>query len=183
MNTLSYGLLGLLTRRELSGYDLMLEIQHFWQANHSQIYPLLAMLEKKQLVQFVLVPQTDKPDKKVYSITDAGLSALKEWIGNPTPEPATRDELLLKTCCIWLSDKPAAHRLFADRSAMYREKQVLFNNKLQKLKQECSDPKEYLDIASPKFGLYILMEKGVRNAQSNIEWCEWAISLLQTKEQ
>ena len=70
MNTLSYGLLGLLARRESSGYDLMLRIQPFWQAKHSQIYPLLSSMEEKQLLSSHWVQQSDKPDKKIYAITE-----------------------------------------------------------------------------------------------------------------
>src|SRR6266540_3339697 len=97
MNTLSYGLLCLLTRGSRSGYELMQQIEPFWQANHSQIYPLLAMLEKEGLVQFQLVPQSDKPDKKVYSITSQGEATLQSWIIEPTDGPVIRDELILKT--------------------------------------------------------------------------------------
>ncbi len=64
MNILSYGLLGLLTREESSGYDLMLKIQPHWQAKHSQIYPLLSKMENEELLSSRWVQQSDKPDKK-----------------------------------------------------------------------------------------------------------------------
>lgn len=64
MNILSYGLLGLLTREESSGYDLMLKIQPHWQAKHSQIYPLLSKMENDELLASRWVQQSDKPDKK-----------------------------------------------------------------------------------------------------------------------
>lgn len=73
MNLLSYGLLGLLAREESSGYDLMLRIQPFWQAKHSQIYPLLARMESKELLASRWIQQSDKPDKKMYTITDKGI--------------------------------------------------------------------------------------------------------------
>ena len=67
MNILSYGLLGLLTREESSGYDLMLKIQPHWQAKHSQIYPLLSKMENDELLSSRWVQQSDKPDKNVCS--------------------------------------------------------------------------------------------------------------------
>lgn len=97
LNTLSYGLLGLLASDSCSGYDLMLRIQPFWPAKHSQIYPLLAKLEREGLVQFVRIEQRDKPDKKVYSITEQGKSVVLDWLGEPPAEQMTRDELSLKT--------------------------------------------------------------------------------------
>jgi DNA-binding PadR family transcriptional regulator len=91
MNTLSYGLLSLLSHSPLSGYDLMLRIQPFWPAKHSQIYPLLANLEKEEQVTFELVAQSDKPDKKVYSITNKGIDSLREWLSVPASDPVMRD--------------------------------------------------------------------------------------------
>jgi PadR family transcriptional regulator AphA len=96
MNTLSFGLLCILATDNYTGYELMLKIQPFWQAKHSQIYPLLAALEKDGLVQYEEVVQSDKPDKKIYSITEKGQSELKQWIAQPSAEPVTRDEMLLK---------------------------------------------------------------------------------------
>jgi len=52
-------------------------LEFFWQARHSQIYPELARLEEKGLVTHQVVEQQDRPDKKVYSVTDSGLDALK----------------------------------------------------------------------------------------------------------
>lgn len=84
LNTLAYGLLGLVARTPSSGYDLMLQLQPFWQAKHSQIYPLLAKMEQEGYLEFTRVPQTDRPDKKVYSITEKGRTALREWLTQST---------------------------------------------------------------------------------------------------
>ena len=49
MTTLGYAILGLLSREDLSGYDLTQRmagrVGYFWSARHSQIYPELAKLE------------------------------------------------------------------------------------------------------------------------------------------
>jgi DNA-binding PadR family transcriptional regulator len=83
-STLGYALLGLLAREPLSGYDLAQQMKgpvaFFWQAQHSQIYPELARLEKDGLVQFEVVPQYDRPAKKVYAPTEAGRAALRAWV-------------------------------------------------------------------------------------------------------
>lgn len=108
MNTLAYGLLGLVARTPSSGYDLMLQLQPYWQAKHSQIYPLLAKLEQDGYLQLTRVHQTDRPDKKVYSITEKGEIALKLWLAEPTAEPVVRDELVLKACCLPFTDLKAS---------------------------------------------------------------------------
>lgn len=64
MNTLSYGLLALLSANSLSGYELTQNIKPLWRAGHSQIYPLLMSMEQQGYITFKLIEQTDKPDKK-----------------------------------------------------------------------------------------------------------------------
>ena len=50
-NTLRYILLGLLSKKKMTGYELNQsfknEIGEFWQAKHSQIYPELAKMEEE----------------------------------------------------------------------------------------------------------------------------------------
>ena len=63
MITLSYALLGLLARKELSGYDLSQQMKRrmsqMWSALPSQIYPELARLEAQELVKHHVVEQQD----------------------------------------------------------------------------------------------------------------------------
>ena len=51
-NTLRYILLGLLSKKQMTGYELNQsfknEIGEFWQAKHSQIYPELAKWKSKE---------------------------------------------------------------------------------------------------------------------------------------
>lgn len=179
MNTLSYGLLGLLARRSCTGYDLMLQLQTFWQAKHSQIYPLLAKLEQEGYVQFTRVEQSDKPDKKIYSITDKGRAMLKEWLTEPALAPATRDELYLKSYCLWLTDTDHARSLFVQRVQYYEESLYKFERQLTVLL--AAHGREIEDIRSPYFGDYILLHKGIRSAKENIEWCKWVLQSLNRK--
>src|SRR5687767_15468317 len=95
MNTLSYALLGLLSREPLSGYDLAARfktsIAMFWAARHSQIYPELARLETQGLVSHERVVQEGRPNKKVFSITKAGIEALRRWVVEPPESPPVRN--------------------------------------------------------------------------------------------
>jgi PadR family transcriptional regulator, regulatory protein AphA len=179
MNTLGFGLLSLLSRDSNSGYDLMRAIQPFWQAKHSQIYPLLAKMEKEGYVEHVLVEQSDKPDKKIYSITPAGTLALQNWLKEPTAAPAQRDEMLIKAYSLWLSDHETARRLFEDRiaSELVRLKRVeglrdSFHEEWAK--QSIENP----DLLSPAFTRYLLIRRRIEIVKSEIEWCHWALELV-----
>ncbi|MBP1963946.1 PadR family transcriptional regulator [Paenibacillus aceris] len=178
MNTLSYGLLSLLSKDSRTGYELMHHIQPFWPAKHSQIYPLLAQLEQKGYVEFVHVPQSDKPDKKVYSLTANGLKALQEWIGQPTDAPVTRDEFALKVYCIGLVDKDEAKKMLLERENYYLEKKVSYLESFERVKCLSEKPLEELGMQDPMFGNYVLIRKAVLKVEADLTWCKWMKSKL-----
>jgi DNA-binding PadR family transcriptional regulator len=90
--------LGMLTDGEASGYDLKKFFEssfgHFFPAGYGSIYPALSTLARNGLVEYELVPQDGKPDRKVYSITDKGRDALMEGLANPNPSHKVRSEFL-----------------------------------------------------------------------------------------
>lgn len=179
MNTLAYGLLGLVARTPSSGYDLMLQLQPFWQAKHSQIYPLLAKLEQEGYLEFTRVHQIDRPDKKVYSITDKGKIALRLWLTEPAAEPVVRDELILKAYCLWLTDEKAANMMFTERMEHSREQMQMFDHFLQELESACEGMPDH--PSNPSFGDYILLSWGARRMKEEMKWSEWVLGLLQKR--
>lgn len=100
--SLQFAILGLLEYKSMTGYDLKKifdeSINNFWAASLSQIYRELGTLENKSYVVSVVQLQRDRPDKKIYSITETGKAAFKEWLVN-FPEKIskeTRDEFTLR---------------------------------------------------------------------------------------
>ncbi len=75
-NTLRYILLGLLSKKKMTGYELNQsfknEIGEFWQAKHSQIYPELAKMEEQGIIQHQVEITGEKLEKKVYELTEEG---------------------------------------------------------------------------------------------------------------
>ena len=98
--SLEYAILGFLNYLPLSGYDLKKmfdsSVQHFWPADQSQIYRTLSRLMENGLVEMEKVPQDDRPDRKVYSITDAGRTELMKWLAGPTPMGEPRSAALVQ---------------------------------------------------------------------------------------
>lgn len=72
-NILQYIILGLLDQEPRTGYELTQDFAHeigeFWQAQHSQIYPLLARMEEQGLITHSVEVAGTKLEKKRYSIT------------------------------------------------------------------------------------------------------------------
>jgi DNA-binding PadR family transcriptional regulator len=149
------------------------KINLFWPAGHGQIYPLLTKLEQEGLITFERVEQTEKPDKKVYTLMDKGGDALKMWLTSPTAEPSIRDELMLKSFCIHLLDPLEAKGIFMDRIQLYEKKLKIYENRLKELEKI-----KPIAFGSPNFGIYILLNNGIMGAEMRIKWCNWVLSIL-----
>ena len=98
--SLPHGILGFLNYGRMSGYDLAKafrsSVQFFWHAQNSQIYLVLDKLEKQGFVTHELIIQTDKPSKKLYSITDAGRNEFFYWLAGPNDSFASKNAFLMK---------------------------------------------------------------------------------------
>src|SRR3954453_5355833 len=90
--------LGLLGERERSGYDLHKRaegsVAHMWSPAKSQLYAVLPRLVDAGLARRRYVRQQGRPGKKVYRLTPAGRTAVRDWLEQAPPK--SWDELLLK---------------------------------------------------------------------------------------
>jgi PadR family transcriptional regulator, regulatory protein AphA len=100
--SLSYAILGILSYGPMTGYNLKKvfdkSISHVWAASLSQIYRELSKLEHKGYVSSIKEEQKDRPDKRVYTITDDGKNAFVQWL-QEFPEELSfshRDEFMLR---------------------------------------------------------------------------------------
>ncbi len=98
--SLRHAILGFLSIRPMSGYDLKRtfdqSVRHFWSADQAAIYRMLGELESDGLVQHERIAQETRPDRKLFRATDAGLSALDLWLAAPAPAVPRREPLLVK---------------------------------------------------------------------------------------
>lgn len=99
--SLRYAILGLLNVMPMTGYDLKHQafdatVRHFWPADQSQIYRTLTQLAEETLVTMTLEAQEERPDRKVYAITQAGRAALTDWLKADQAVPTLRDPLLVQ---------------------------------------------------------------------------------------
>jgi DNA-binding PadR family transcriptional regulator len=180
MATLGYAILGLLAREELSGYDLAGRMRaragHFWEARHSQIYPELARLEEGGLVTHRVVEQQDRPDKKVYEITPAGLDALKEWVTEPPTPRLARDELVLKAYSLWLAEPKGTIALFRDQELRHEERLLTYERVRAWMEKERGN--DILRTDSPRFASYAALRCGILYERGYAEWCRWVAERL-----
>ena len=84
-----YAILGLLADGPRHGYELKAlyedQLAPSVKLNFGQIYTSLDRLRRDGWVDQDLVSQQERPDKKVYALTDKGRRHLDEWLDAPTP--------------------------------------------------------------------------------------------------
>jgi len=99
--SLKYAILGLLTIQPMTGYELKHEafdksIAHFWQTDQAQIYRTLMLMEDDAWVKSTVEIQLDRPNKRIYEITELGREALRQWLHSPQPPPVYREPFLVQ---------------------------------------------------------------------------------------
>ena len=181
VGALGYAILGLLSREPLSGYDvagrMRARVSFFWEARHGQIYPELARLEEKGMVAHQLIEQRERPDKKVYEITLAGLDTLKDWLTEPPTPHAVRDELVLKVYSVWLAKPEEALTLFRDEQRRHEGRLLEYERIEAWMKEEWGE--EVQRVRSPSFASYAALQRGILNERGYVEWCRWIADSLE----
>jgi DNA-binding PadR family transcriptional regulator len=92
--------LGILSLGPASGYEIRKQFEdgpfaYFYDAGFGSIYPALNRLSAEGLVSCTEMPQEGRPDKKVYSVTDAGLEAFRAALHRPPAPDKMRSEALV----------------------------------------------------------------------------------------
>lgn len=149
----------------------------FWEAGHSQIYPELARLEEVRLVVHRVVEQQDRPDKKVYTITEAGIEALKQWLVEPPRPRPTRDELVLKAYSLWLADPKGALELFREQERWHEEQLLRYEEIGAWMKEEWGQ--DLKQVSSPRFASYAALQRGIGHERGYADWCRWVANRLE----
>jgi PadR family transcriptional regulator, regulatory protein AphA len=96
---LKYAILGFLRYAPMTGYEIKQRIDsstsHFWHAKLSQIYVTLKGLEAEGQVVSTLQTQPERPDRRIYALTEAGQSDLQAWLMEPYTELSPKKETLI----------------------------------------------------------------------------------------
>jgi DNA-binding PadR family transcriptional regulator len=84
LTTSSFALLGLLSARPMSGYDLTVgwkrSVGQFWSLSRAGVYRELGRLERLGYVAATDVVQQRRPDKRIYEPTPSGHEAFAAWL-------------------------------------------------------------------------------------------------------
>ena len=98
--TTAEALLGMLSLRPMSGYEIRQTIEqsigNFWRESYGQIYPTLKRLVREGLAEVVPERGKGRGSRTVYRLTADGRKRLRAWLKTPSAEQVPRNEMLLK---------------------------------------------------------------------------------------
>jgi DNA-binding PadR family transcriptional regulator len=179
--SLKHALLGLLSYQPMTGYELKgffdSSIEHFWNAELSQIYPTLKSLEDADYVSKRVEVQENRPNRKIYAITDAGREEFLRWMRTPTPPADLRDPFLIK---VFLgTELPVEDVLLLMRRQMEEHQKVIAFSETV-LRPRISHAVEHEKFTT-KHQLYwsLTLEMALAYRRAYVEWCERAMRLLE----
>ena len=180
--SLDYAILGFLNYHPYSGYDLKKifdsSVRHFWSADQSQIYRTLARLKEQGYLEMEKQEQSDRPDRKVYSITPAGRQALLGWLAGPPPLGAPHSGPMVQVFFMGALPDAEILRQFEGYAAVMR--MVLAQYEQVPVHVE----EVYQDVRSERerFFWQLTLDNGLRNMRANLEWAEAAIARIRNHE-
>ena len=178
--SLKHAILGFLSFKSLSGYDLKKafdqSVQHFWPANQSQIYRTLSGLKDEGLVEQEVIEREERLDMKICHITEAGREELHQWLATPLPHQDFREPFLIQIYFgSKLSDEEfenlvqheiqAAEEVLAVYNSMYKPY-------LEKIKSH-EDPRAlFLSV--------LTLEYGILSNQVLLEWLKSVVERMRS---
>ena len=178
---LSHSILATLVGRgkPCSGYDLAKEfnssVGFYWKTTHQQIYRELARLETEKMVTSELVKQKDRPDKKIYSVTESGRSYLIKWIAQPSEPTPIKEDMLVKMFVgflvpkeVLLEELEQLKKIHEEKLRLYREYETTFFSDVKSL--SVKGKYRYLNLRS-----------GIGFETGLFKWCEEAIDFLKNE--
>ena len=175
--------LAALLEAEASGYDLAkgfdASVANFWMATPQQLYKELERMESQGLVQARVVQQERRPNKRLYSLTEAGREALRDFTAQPAKPTAIRDELLVKVQAVDGGDVAAVRAAITERLEWARAKLVRYDRLRARLLAGRTE-EEYFAEAE-RVGPYLTLMRGRAFEKENIRWAEWALNVLERR--
>ncbi len=174
-NNAKYVLLGLLSHNQMTGYDIKKSVatrmSYFWDLSYGQIYPTLQELEKNGLISKKVEINQNGPNRKVYTITEAGIKELQAWLAKPAKKEVHKYEFLLKL-------------IFGDQAYPELNKKHIeeFKDRNQRLLQTMNAFEQNIKpiVSQSESHFYVLLTilLGKTISKASVEWADNALKML-----
>ncbi|MFJ8884282.1 PadR family transcriptional regulator [Streptomyces sp. NPDC102402] len=170
---LRHAVLAALLDGEYSGYQLAkvfdIGVANFWHALPQQLYAELARLEKDGLVAGRQVIQENRPNKRLFQVTDAGLAELETFAAALSKPSFIRDDLLVKVqACDHIDIAPVIEQI-EERASAAAARIELFDTLLRQMRGD-ADEEEFL-VRGERIGPYLTCLRGLSLERDTRDWC------------
>ncbi|WP_282794347.1 PadR family transcriptional regulator [Streptomyces sp. CC224B] len=177
---LRHAVLAALLDGEFSGYQLAkgfdIGVANFWHALPQQLYAELSRLEGEGLVAGREVVQEGRPNKRLFTVTDAGLAELEAFAAAAAKPSFIRDDLLVKVQAVDGVDAAPVIAQLRERAAVAEAKTEVLGALLRRLRGG-QDEDEFLRT-SRRIGPYLTCQRGLAFERETREWCLRTADLL-----
>jgi len=175
--------LAALLEGESSGYDLAkgfdASVANFWMATPQQLYRELDRLADQGLVQARVVQQERRPNKRVFSLTDAGRAAIQHFTASAPKPCVIRDELMIKVQAVDAGDAQAVREFILERLQWATAKLQRYERMRTRLLDGRSE-EEYL-AQTERVGPYVTLLRGISFEEENVRWAERALTIIERR--
>ncbi|MFR9799525.1 PadR family transcriptional regulator [Streptomyces sp. MS06] len=179
--SLKYAVLAALLEGEASGYELSkifdVSLANFWPATPQQLYRELERLARQGLIEARVVQQQRRPNKRMFTLTEAGRAELRGFAAEPPRRPAAlRDELLIKIQAMDGADPAATRALIEERMGWAQGRLDRYRRVRARLLDGRTE-EDYLREAD-RIGPYLTLMGGIAFEEENLRWCERVLAVL-----
>ncbi|WP_026412590.1 PadR family transcriptional regulator [Actinomadura oligospora] len=165
---------------EASGYDLAKNfdagVANFWMATPQQLYRELERMSGEGLIEARVVQQERRPNKRLFSLTEAGRRALREFTAAPPRPGAIRDELMVKVQAVDDGDVEAVMEAVRERMTWAEAKIARFERLRARLLAGRTED-EHL-AGAERVGPYLTLMRGLELERENLRWGERTLAIL-----
>jgi len=180
--SLRHGMLGLINLTPMTGYEIDREfkesLQYIWQAKSSQIYSELDSMEKRGWLTSERVMQDEKPNRRVYSITENGKAELLEWLSKPEADVKTaltgKNAFLFRVLLAGSLSKEQSLALLRS----FRDVCITRKTTQEEIRSVISEDEAKYDEKQILFFELVAMHGEMMN-KTRLEWIEKAINIVE----
>lgn len=183
-SVLGHAILQLLTRNSASGYDLkkrfFSSVGHGWHAYDTQIYRELKTLEAAGFVSGKVAQGRSGPQRRLYTITEAGRESLSEWLTSDLELTKIKDELGLR---VWTADlfPPGAFEEFIAKARGQWEASLEHQRTSLRVLREEYGP---ADGWAPDevFGRQLAIDNVIATTEAKIAWADRTLKVINSRK-
>lgn len=175
---LAHAILAVLVGKPCSGYDLRKNFEgsvgFFWRATFQQVYRELTKLEEQGFLTAETIHQEQRPDKRIYSVTNSGQQYLQDWIAQPVAISPIKNDLLVK---LFVGHLVPQQTMLAELE-QHRQGHLEQLAAYEAIAQQYFSDLHNLSRAG-KFQ-YLTLRNGIHYETAWLEWCEETICSIES---